>query len=213
MNTLIVTGGRINKNFLKEILTGEHYDKIIAVDKGLETLDETEIKPDYIIGDFDSINKEVLKKFENFDIPIEYLNPEKDFTDTHMGLKLAIDIKSNNITILGATGTRIDHLLANINVLKEALNQNINAKMIDENNTIFLINKNTKLPLNKNYKYVSVIPLTSKLEGVDLKGFKYELDNATLEIGESIGVSNEQTADKATINIKKGIAIIILSKD
>lgn len=213
MNTLIVTGGRINKNFLKEILTGEYYDKIIAVDKGLETLDETQIKPDYIIGDFDSINREVLKNFENSDIPIEYLNPEKDFTDTHMGLKLAIDIKSNNITILGATGTRIDHLLANINVLKEALDQNINAKMIDENNTIFLINKNTKLPLNKNYKYVSIIPLTSKLEGVDLKGFKYELDNATLEIGESIGVSNEQTAKETTINIKKGIAIIILSKD
>lgn len=46
-----------------------------------------------------------------------------------------------------------------------------------------------------------------------LKGFKYSLDDATLKIGESIGVSNEQIEEEAEIKIKEGILILIFSKD
>lgn len=212
MITLIISGGELNSNFLKEFIKNNNINNIIAVDKGLEALDENGILPNYIVGDFDSINKNVLSKYEN-NAEVIKLNPEKDFSDTHMALKLAIKIKSTSIYILGAMGKRIDHALANIHILKEALDNNIECKILDSNNEIQLITTGKYKVGNFGYKYVSLIPLTTKVEGITLTGFKYPLNNATLEIGHSIGVSNELIKDIATIEIKSGILIFIKSKD
>ncbi len=214
IRTLIVTGGNINKKFLQKTVRENNINYIIASDRGVEILDACNIKPDHIIGDFDSINKEILDKYLNQDnIKIIKLNPEKDFTDTHMALKLAIELKSTNIVILGAIGTRIDHTISNINVLKEALEKNIACEIIDEKNIIKLINKKTILKKDNNFKYISLLPLTTKVEGVTLKGFKYPLEDAVLEIGQSIGVSNEQKEEIATIDLKNGILILLKTKD
>lgn len=214
MKTLIVSGGNIEEELLNEIYSNYKFDNIIASDKGLEILDKQGITPNYIIGDFDSIDRKILDKYtNNKNIEIRKLNPEKDYTDTHEALKLGVEIKSIEIIILGGIGTRIDHVLANIHILKEALENGIECKIVDSRNEIQLINKKTILKLNKNYKYISLIPLTTKAEGIILKGFKYPLSNATLEIGHSIGVSNEQFKDNAIIDLKAGILILIKSKD
>ena len=119
IKTLIVSGGNVQKDFFNEIYLNNKFDYIIASDRGLEILDKFDIKPNYIIGDFDSIDKKILNKYINTDIEIKELNPEKDYTDTHMAIKLAIELKSKQITIVGAIGTRIDHTIANIHVIKE----------------------------------------------------------------------------------------------
>lgn len=208
---IIIAGGDISESLILEYLNKRQEKIIIAVDKGLESLYNINVKPDYIIGDFDSVGKDILDKYSNTELV--KLNPIKDFTDTHMALKLAIDLKADTITILGATGKRIDHALANINIMKEALEKNIKCKMIDTHNEIQLINSYAKLEKNTNYKYISLIPLTTKAEGITLKGFKYLLNNATLNIGHSIGVSNEQVDDIASINVSEGILILIKSID
>ena len=213
IKTLIVSGGNVQKDFFDEIYLKNKFDYIIASDRGLEILDKFDIKPNYIIGDFDSIDKKILNKYINTDIEFRELNPEKDYTDTHMAIKLAIELKSKQIAIVGAIGTRIDHTIANIHIIKEALDNNIECKIIDERNEIQLINKKIILEKDKKYKYVSLIPLTTKVEGVTLEGFKYELFNQTLEIGHSIGVSNEQVKEIAQIDLKKGILILIKSID
>ncbi|MBE5820755.1 MAG: thiamine diphosphokinase [Clostridiales bacterium] len=110
-------------------------------------------------------------------------------------------------------GTRIDHTLANINILMQPLKKNIECKIINENNEIQLIEKGIEIKKDDNYKYVSLLPLTTTVEKVTLKGFKYSLDKADLKIGESIGVSNEQIEEFATIDMEKGILILIRSKD
>lgn len=211
MDTLIITGGNADINLIKKYLLQNQFKTIIAADKGLEALNKINITPNYIIGDFDSVNSKILEQYKN--IPVTYLKPEKDFTDTHMALKLAIKQGAKNITIIGAIGTRIDHSLANIHILKEALDNNIEAEIIDKNNKIKLINKNTKIKKNNEYKYISLIPLTTKVSNVTLEGFKYSLNNATLKIGESIGVSNEQIEEESNIKIEEGILILIYSKD
>lgn len=212
VKTIIITGGNINEEFIKNEILKNNYKNIIAVDKGLEILYKCEIKPNYIIGDFDSLNENILKKYVGIeDIKIIKLNPEKDYTDTHMALKLAIELESTQITILGAIGTRIDHTLANIHILKEPLEKNIKCNILNENNNITLINNNTVIL--KEYPYISLVPLTTSVEGVTLKGFKYPLNNAKMQIGESIGVSNEQIEDEATIELKSGILIVIQSTD
>ena len=75
MATLIVTGGKINKKFLKKHLQTNKYDIIIAVDKGLESLDKLNIIPNYIVGDFDSIDKNVLEKYKNSKSNIKKFRP------------------------------------------------------------------------------------------------------------------------------------------
>ena len=213
-NTLIVTGGKINKSFLKKHLKENEYDYIIASDKGLEVLDKCAVKPNQIIGDFDSLDKKVLNKYNRYkDIEIIKLNPIKDYTDTDEALKHAIEIKSTSITILGAIGSRVDHLIANINILKKALDKNISCTILNEKNKIFLINKNTTIKKEKKYPFISLIPLTTLVTGITLRGFKYSLENDIISIGQSIGISNEQLKDEAEIKIKDGILIIIKSRD
>ncbi|MBQ2916838.1 MAG: thiamine diphosphokinase [Clostridia bacterium] len=212
IKTLIVSGGNVEDNILDSLK--DEFNYIIASDRGLEVLDKFNVVPNYIIGDFDSIDKNILEKYiNNKDIIIKELNPEKDYTDTHMAIKLAIELNSKQITIVGAIGTRIDHTIANIHIIKETLDNNVECKIIDERNEIQLINKRTTLEKDEKYKYVSLIPLTTKVEGISLKGFKYSLSNATLEIGHSIGVSNEQIQDSAEIDLGEGVLILIKSKD
>ena len=95
----------------------------------------------------------------------------------------------------------------------EPLKKKIECKIVNENNEIRLIEKVIEIKKDDNYKYVSLLPLTTTVEKVTLKGFKYSLDKADLKIGESIGVSNEQTEEFATIDMEKGILILIRSKD
>ena len=98
IHTLIITGGKINNSFLEHYFKKNSVQYIIAVDKGLESLEMINLSPTHIIGDFDSVNDIVLKKYDT--VPVIQLNPEKDYTDTHMGLKLAIELKSTDITII-----------------------------------------------------------------------------------------------------------------
>ena len=188
---------------------------IIAGDRGLEALYKLKIIPNHVVGDFDSVSPEILEFYKRQSQIIFYtFNAEKDNTDTDIALKLAIQLKSSKITILGALGKRMDHAIANIHILKDALEANIPCQIIDEHNRIYLINKEMTLEKEKVYgKYVSLIPLTSTVAGLSLTGFKYPLKDYTLPIGTSLGISNEIIGDTAHIQMKNGILIVIESRD
>lgn len=188
---------------------------IIAGDKGLEALYQLKIIPNYVVGDFDSVSPEILEFYKKQQqIIFHTFNAEKDNTDTDIALKLAIQLKSSKITILGALGKRMDHALANMHILKDALEANIPCQIMDEYNRIYLINTSIQLEKDKIYgKYVSLIPLTSTVEGLTLIGFKYPLNDYTLPIGTSLGISNEIVTDTAHIKMKNGILIVIESRD
>ena len=188
---------------------------IIVCDRGLEALYKLKIIPNHVVGDFDSVSPEILEFYKKqSQIIFHTYHPEKDNTDTDIALKLAIRLKSSKITIMGALGKRMDHAIANIHILKDALEANIPCQIIDEHNRIYLINKEITLEKDKIYgKYVSLIPLTSEVEGITLTGFKYPLENYTLPIGTSLGISNEIIEDRAHVEMKKGILIVIESRD
>ncbi len=188
---------------------------IIVCDRGLEALYKLKIIPNHVVGDFDSVSPEILEFYKKqSQIIFHTYHPEKDNTDTDIALKLAIRLKSSKITIMGALGKRMDHAIANIHILKDALEANISCQIIDVHNRIYLINKEITLEKDKIYgKYVSLIPLTSEVEGITLTGFKYPLENYTLPIGTSLGISNEIIEDRAHVEMKKGILIVIESRD
>lgn len=103
MNTLIISGGNVDTEFLNKIINNFSYDNIIAVDKGLESLYLLKLLPNHIVGDFDSVNKNIINFYNDKCIPVHQYNPEKDYTDTDIAIKLAISLNSTNITIIGAT--------------------------------------------------------------------------------------------------------------
>ena len=215
MNTLIVSGGNIDLTFLEDYCSNNVIQTIIAVDKGLESLYKLNITPNHIVGDLDSVDMDIFNYYmNNPNIQIHKYIPEKDFTDTDIALNLAISLHSTNITIIGAIGTRIDHTLANIHILTNALNANIPCQLIDKNNKIYLIDKPITLQKSKTYgKYISLIPLTSSVCGLTLKGFKYALEDYSFVVGKSLGISNEITHDCASIELEHGILIVIECRD
>ena len=113
--TVIVSGGMVEKDFALSILKSEETEFVIGVDRGLVFLYDNEIKPDYIVGDFDSVPRKLVEYYrEELDVPVREFNPVKDASDTEIALRLCLGLNRKKIVILGATGNRIDHLWANV---------------------------------------------------------------------------------------------------
>lgn len=217
MKTVIISGGRIERDFALSFLKNEIFDQIIAVDNGLKFLHENQIRPTWIVGDFDTAAPELVEYYQRqTDIPIRRFNPVKDSTDSQIAIELALELGSSEITILGGTGTRLDHVLGNIQSLMLARKKGVSCIILDAYNRIRLMDGVVHLKKSEQYgKYVSLLPLTTEVTGVELRGFKYELTDYTFTSTGSagLGVSNEITAKIAEIRIKTGIFVLIESRD
>lgn len=217
MKTILILGGEIQKDFALSFYKSESFDRVIAVDGGLVCLDSLGIVPTDIVGDFDTVPYEILAKYQNRrDVCIRRYDPEKDATDSQIAMELAISSGSSEIYILGATGTRLDHTLGNIHLLALPLNAGIPCFIVDPHNRIRLIQEETMLIKKRQYgTYVSLLPFTSLVEGITLKGFKYPLTNYRMDINANytLGISNELSAEKAVISLASGILILMETKD
>jgi len=211
-NLFIVTGGILTESLIAKI---QDDDLIIGVDRGAEWLMNHGCIPHYIVGDFDSANPSFLENIKGeYGDRIQVFPTEKDETDTELAMRYAISMDPKSITMIGAIGTRLDHVLANIHVLLQAAKQNIPSQIYGTNNRIQLILPNKTLQLQKSeYKYVSLLPFTEFVDGIELLGFKYQLSNATMQAGIPYGISNELINEKGVISIKNGILLVIESKD
>ena len=138
---------------------------------------------------------------------------EKNFTDSEEAFELAISKNAKKITFLGATGQRFDHTLGNLGLLLKALNVGIYSEIVDDRNKMFLINKNTVVKRENEYKYISFLAYNNTVEEFSIKGAKYNLDKYTLEIGDSRTVSNEFITEEISLEISNGIILVIYSKD
>ncbi|MBQ8923929.1 MAG: thiamine diphosphokinase [Lachnospiraceae bacterium] len=216
-DVIIVSGGSIDDEVLKNIFNEHKNAYIIGVDKGLDTLYRYGIKPKLAVGDFDSVSCKINKNqiYENCDNVME-LNPEKDYTDTHVAIEKALELKPEHITILGATGGRLDHFLGNLNLLKICLDKDVYADIIDKQNRIRLINEKKELIIRRKAlygKYVSVIPFSDCVSGITLSGFKYNLSDASLRNDETLGISNELVKEEGLIKVGKGYLLVLETKD
>lgn len=214
--TLILTGGMIERDFALSFIQEKQPDFILGIDRGLLFCYENGIRPDYIIGDFDSVPLAVLNYYRCCtDIPVKEYNPVKDATDTHIALEKAMDLGSEEIWILGATGGRLDHFLCNLQILKNAWERKCRVWIVDSQNLITLVTeKELKLKRSEQFgKYVSFFPLEKEVVGLTLKGFKYPLDQYCLRNQEGLGVSNEIVEETAEVSWKYGILVMIQSRD
>ena len=212
---LIVTGGQIDDNFAIQWISEHSFEGMIASDSGMEFFKRAGLKPDVIIGDFDSVRPETLDLFRcKEDIQWVKLNPMKDDTDTEAAIRLAIENGAEDITLLGATGSRIDHMLANIELLGIGLEEKLQMRLLDSHNRIRMIDSEIIIRRDEQFgNYVSLIPYSMEVKNVTLKGFKYTLDNYCMRKFNSLGISNEITEDEARISFTDGIMVVIEARD
>lgn len=211
---LIISGGNVDESFLRVLVDINQYSEIIAADHGLMAGDHLNLPLDFIVGDFDSVPKEVISKYKRNNVPIITFPIEKDETDTELALDLAIQQGPKSIDIVGATGSRLDHTLANMHLLTIPLNKGIEAYIIDANNKFYLKKETFAIQKSNQYgDYISFLPFHGDVKGLSLKGFKYPLDNVTLSAGESICISNELIDDTGEIHFTEGTLMVFESKD
>lgn len=213
---LILTGGRIYPDFAAEYLQGKEFDRIIAADSGLSSCEKLGITPTEILGDFDSLkDRNLLEKFKNEGVPIEEFPTRKDYTDTHLAVEYALQMQPEELLILGATGTRMDHMLANIGLLERISKAQIRGKIVDEYNEIeMLCGQNERIyKKDSQRKFFSLVAWGGEVTGIDLIGFSYPLENATLLPSHSIGISNELDKAQGILRMKQGNLLVIRSND
>ena len=212
---IIVSGGSIEKACALNLLESKNAEVIIAVDRGLEFLYEEKIDPTHIVGDFDSIDQNVILYYKReTSIPIREFNPVKDASDTEIAIRMAIELGVKELWILGGTGTRLDHVMANIQTLKIAQEADVKAYIVDGHNKISLLSGKTVLSQKEAYgKYFSLFPLGGKVEGLTIQGAKYPLKNHTLEPHDSLCVSNQYANEQVTIEFERGTIVFMETRD
>lgn len=182
-------------------------DLVIAADAGLRYLEEQNIRTDLVIGDFDTMK--CIPKHPN----TIALSAEKDDTDTLAAVREGIRAGYTCFHIYCGTGGRIDHTMANLQVIAYLSKNNMRGFLFDHGSVITAITNGRlcfeKIPSG----YLSVFSASTKAEGVTLSGLKYELNNAVLTNTFPIGVSNEFVGKESSISVSDGTLFLVFPKE
>ena len=250
MKILIITSYIEHPYSLSESAAASDY--IICADGGYDIAKGLGIKPDLLLGDFDSINLDVAGIPD--DIEISKFPPEKDYTDLELAINKAMEIAGSRdfsaslepsplqIEIAGGIGGRLDHTIANIQLLSAYSNERTFLTLRDGNNFCFVLNGNcgeyspmycasqhnsvvnsscdlTPVISNSTAEipmqkdsYISIFSLSEACSGVTFEGVKYPLHNHRLTNTYPLGVSNEFISEKATLHVEDGSLLVIISK-
>ena len=206
-------------------------DLVIAVDGGLRYLIEGGVRPDLVIGDFDSLEaeyKDLLLQYRSAgDNAFRQLPVEKDDTDTMAAVKLGYERGYRTFEIYGGLGGRLDHTMANVQTLVWLLRRNASGTLRDRETVVTVIGKGIfRLPASFEGT-VSLFALDERLTDVTIQGMKYNVEHVTVTNDFPVGCSNEtvsrtQKADgneetelvsetPAQISIGSGTGLVIMT--
>jgi thiamine pyrophosphokinase len=209
MISLIFSGGTCRdvefyRGFIKDA------GLIIAADGGGEILAALNAVPHVLIGDMDSIGPDTAASLKDRGVEVIEAEPEKDFTDTELAVRLAVDRGATDITILAAIGTRLDHTLANVSLLLFAHDRGIRARIVNEDQQAYLLTADVTNPIaGKIGDTVSLIALSDPVTGVTTHDLKYPLKEAELKLLSPLGVSNEISGKNPCVEFREGRLLLI----
>lgn len=200
----LVASGAVNSySFIRETVSG--FDMIVAVDGGLYHCHKAGIKPDLIIGDFDSVSSELLAAYP--DIEKKRHPKEKDETDLELALNHVISLGIQDIVVFAALEYRSDHTLGNFHLLRRYPNR---VHIESETESICIINQSYTLQ-GCSGKTISLLPIGEPVTGVNTRGLKWELKNASLTAF-MMSISNICEADNVSISVEHGDILLCLQK-
>ncbi len=199
---LIISGGDYSS--LPALI---QFDICIACDKGYLYAEKMGIRPDIIIGDFDSASRPLYNN-----IPILTFPVEKDDTDTMLAIKYALEKRCEHIIVICALGNRLDHTLANIQSLAFIAAHNCVGEIISDTEHIQTLTGEASIVLpRRSSRSLSLFAVSDKCEGVSISGAKYDVADVTITNTFPIGCSNAWDKEEVTVSIKSGILLIVES--
>lgn len=179
---------------------------VICADKGLSLAESLGVKPDMIIGDFDSLGH--VPDLDN----VKTFPVEKDDTDLMLAVKQALEMGFREFDIYGATGGRLDHMTGNIQCLNLLVQNGAWGQMISDNEYITLFGSGShRIPRKKGFS-LSLFAYSPEVKGLVVKGTKYTAENVTLTNASTLGVSNEFLEGDAEVSFDEGTLLVICSR-
>lgn len=171
-------------NDFKELYQPDEKELLVGVDGGIYEIVKMGKKVDLSVGDFDSCNiEEVVMHCDK----IRAFPREKDYSDLELAIMEIKDYQFEKVIIYNATGGRLDHFQASLNILIKY--SNLNIEIIDNRNLIKVINQTTTIAKSQ-YKYCSLFAIDEGVR-ISLKGFRYPLENYALHKFDNLCLSNE----------------------
>lgn len=210
MKICIVLNGEIKDyDYINRIVRTGSYDYIICSDGGANHAYNMDILPDYIIGDLDSIDKNIIEYYKSNNIKFEKFPTKKDETDTELCIELSDKLKAKEIHLIGALGGRIDHTIANINLLYYIRKRGIIPKIISEKEEIYIAMNEELIIDGEIGDTISILPIKNDAKDVTLKNLEYPLKNYDIKFSRPLGISNVMTNVNCNIKVNEGSLIII----
>jgi len=208
MNTCYIFGAAPIDDYRFIRLELDDSDVVICADGGYHHVLACGLQPDWVVGDFDSESAEVL-------LPNTIrVKPEKDDTDMELAVAQGISLGYRTFVLYGALGGRLDHTVANLQLLASLTERGIQATLLDAQNEVTMLQNGTRTLTPNEYPYVSIFSHSSQSEGVTLTGFRYPLTEKTLHnTTGGLTVSNELAAPTASITVRRGMLLILRTKD
>jgi thiamine pyrophosphokinase len=184
-------------------------DLVIAANGGAARLLQLGVTPHLLVGDMDSLTQPVRRELEAAGTEFIGHPPEKDKTDTHLALEVAFERGADHVDMLGLFGgDRLDHAIANSLLLAKEDFRDRSIRIVDGVNEASLCRGTIEVQGHPG-DYVTLIALTSAVTGIETSQLRYEVPHGRLTFGDSLGVSNELLAAKATVSLHDGVLLVV----
>lgn len=183
-------------------------DYLICADGGTRHASVLDLKPALVIGDLDSADSATLRSLQADGVPVERHPRDKDETDLELALNKAIQLAPKEILILAALGGRLDQTLANIALLTDVRLSTFNVRLDDGVEEILFCRDQVQVK-GRSGDIVSLLPWGGAVTGVQTENLKWRLNDETLHPEKTRGISNEMTAETATVKIQAGLLLVI----
>ena len=199
---VIVGGADINNYaFIREKLCADDY--VIFCDSGLKHLENLQVQPSLIVGDFDSHENPHL------DVETIVLPCEKDDTDTVYAVKEALSRGFDNFLLIGVIGARLDHTLGNVSILLFLDSLGKKGYIIDDYSEMEIIS-DKPVSVSDRYSFFSLLNITGCAKGITITGAKYPLVDGEITCEYQYGVSNEVLpGENAVVTVNYGKLLLI----
>jgi len=211
MRCIIFANGEID-NYQRAKTMIKPDDYIICADGGLRHVVEMGLIPNVLVGDLDSVEEKHVALLIEKNVEILKFPKEKDDTDTEIAIAYGIKQNPSSMLLMGVTGGRLDHTLANIGLLKELYDKGIKACIHSDYNEIYITKDELTLKGQKG-DLLSVLPISEHVKAVTLKGLQYPLTDRDLHFGAPIGISNVFLGETATVTVKEGYLLVMKARD
>ena len=186
----------------------QNEDYIICADGGTRHALTLNLRPNLIIGDMDSTEKEQLQKFQNHNVSIELFPHDKNETDLELAINHALELDPTQIIIIAALGGRLDHTLGNIALLTDVRLSTFDVRLDDGIEEILLCRDQVQVH-GRSGDIVSLIPWQGPASEVQTTNLKWVLRKETLYPDKTRGISNEMIDETASVSIGSGLLLVV----